>query len=71
LFNKHDDEKSDEFKLAYEEKLSGLKKHFDDNFSHPYANNLNLIILLFPVPSKVELVKRLHNKLALLQQVGD
>ncbi|MFS2077197.1 DUF1837 domain-containing protein [Telluria sp. Tellsp131] len=71
LFEKHNDETSPEFKVEYEKKLVELKAYFDNAFSHPFADRLNIVVLLFPVPSKVELVKRLHRKLSLLQEVGD
>jgi hypothetical protein len=71
LFSKHDDEKSAAFQIEYETKIRALKKYFDDSFVHPYKGKLNIVILLFPVPSKVELVKRLHHKLSLLQEVGE
>jgi hypothetical protein len=71
LFTSFDDEQSVDFKLAYEEKLLELKSYFDGSFEHPFIKNLNIVILLFPVPSKIELVKRLHHKLTLLQEVGE
>lgn len=70
LFNDFDDESCAHFKLAYEEKMRALKKYFDDSYEHPFKDKLNIVVILFPVPSKVELVKRLHKKLSLLQQLG-
>jgi hypothetical protein len=48
-----------------------LKKYFDENFKHPLKNHLNVILMLFPVSNKIELVKNLHQKLSLIQQIGD
>lgn len=71
LFTEFDDEKCEAFRTAYEEKVRELKEYFDKSFSHPFAEHLNLFVLLFPVPSKVELVKQLHTKLSMLQALGE
>ncbi|WP_447864190.1 HamA C-terminal domain-containing protein [Kluyvera sichuanensis] len=71
LFYKHSDENSSAFTDAYETKVTELKKYFDDHFEHPWKNRLNIILLLFPVQSKLDLVKSLHLKLTLLQSVGE
>ncbi|ECE0484216.1 DUF1837 domain-containing protein [Salmonella enterica subsp. enterica] len=69
-FTKFDDETSIEFSEYYKNKISMLKKHFDDNYAHPLKNHLNIILMLFPVNNKIELVKKLHQKLSLIQQIG-
>ena len=46
-----------------------LRFCFDENYNHPFKNVLNIVLILFPVPSKIELVKKLHTKLNLLQQI--
>lgn len=69
-FTKFDNESSIEFDEYYRNKILLLKKHFDDNYSHPLKKHLNIILMLFPVSNKIELVKRLHNKLSLIQQIG-
>lgn len=48
-----------------------LKKYFDDNNNHSLKTKLNIILVLLPVQNKVELVKGLHNKLSLLQKLGE
>ncbi len=73
VFEKHTDETTDEFKKEYEDEINSLKKTFDEELeklkkSHqdsgePISTNLNVVLMLFPVPSKKELVRRLHTKL--------
>ncbi|MBL0909931.1 DUF1837 domain-containing protein [Pectobacterium carotovorum] len=69
-FTKFDDETSIEFSEYYKNKILTLKKHFDDNYIHPLKGHLNIILMLFPVNNKIELVKKLHQKLSLIQQLG-
>ena len=68
-FKKFNDEAKKEFIEAYEKEVNDLKKYFDDNNDHPLKTNLDIILLLFPVPCKIELVKRLHKKLHRLQMI--
>lgn len=73
VFEKYNDETSDQFKKEYKEEVNKLKKRFDDklnelqknyrNSGEPIKSDLNIVLMLFPVPSKKELVKRLHIKL--------
>lgn len=71
LFSLHNDENNKDFCVAYSNKVSELKNYFDENFDHPWKNKLNVILFLFPVQSKLELVKKLHHKLTLMQSMGD
>jgi len=71
LFSKHSDEENQTFIDEYTSEMFELKKYFDDNNHHPLKTKLNIILILFPVQNKVELVKGLHNKLSLIQQLGD
>ena len=48
-----------------------LKEYFDEHYDHPLKSKLNVILFLFPVQDKVNLVKGLHNKLSLLQKLGE
>jgi hypothetical protein len=70
-FSKYNDENSDEFNEYFNDKIKAIKEHFDKNYNHPLKGKLNIILMLFPVKNKVELVKTLHNKLSLIQQIGD
>ncbi|MDO8999671.1 MAG: DUF1837 domain-containing protein [Bacteroidota bacterium] len=70
IFEAHNDEKSVEFIKEYEEEIKKLKDLFDsklklikDEVGEPIKTNLNLILILLPIPSKKELVKTLHQKL--------
>ena len=69
-FTKYNDETLAEFIKDYEEEVYELKRYFDLKNDHPLKTNLNIILLLFPVKSKIKLVKKLHNNLSLLQRVG-
>ena len=71
LFETYDDETSDLFCRAYENKIKELKKYFYDNFNHPWKDRLNIVLFLFPVKSKMDLVKNLHKKLTMMQLLGE
>lgn len=71
LFTTHTDENNQIFIDEYIKEMRLLKKYFDDNNNHPLKTKLNIILILFPVQNKVELVKGLHNKLSLIQQLGE
>jgi hypothetical protein len=66
-FNKFDSETSKDFLEELNQEIKTLKKHFDDNITIPIPTSLNIILFLFPVPSKKELVKQLHTKLSHMQ----
>lgn len=70
-FNKFNDEKIKAFIDDYEREVRGLKEYFDKKNEHPLKGNLNIILLLFPVQSKKELVVNLHKKLSAMQSLGD
>jgi hypothetical protein len=73
VFENHSDVETDIFKKEYEEEVKKLKDKLDkglikirDDFKdsgEPISSNLNIVLMLFPVPCKKELVKRLHTKL--------
>lgn len=71
LFNKHSDENDQSFINEYLAEMKELKQYFDDKNNHPLKSKLNIILILFPVQNKVELVKGMHNKLSLLQKLGE
>lgn len=70
LFTSHSDENNDSFIEEYLKEMRELKMYFDENYIHPLKTKLNIILILFPIQNKVELVKGLHNKLSLIQQLG-
>ncbi len=71
LFSSHSDENSKEFLDEYSSEMLELKNYFDQLNDHPLKTNLNIILILFPVQNKTELVKRLHNKLSTLQSLAE
>ncbi|CAI2431178.1 Domain of uncharacterised function (DUF1837) [Serratia fonticola] len=70
-FSKFDDDNSDEFNDYFNRKIKEIEEHFYKNYNHPLKDKLHVILMLFPVKNKVELVKTLHNKLSLIQRIGD
>jgi hypothetical protein len=67
-FSKYDDENLQEFICDYQEEVQNLKQYFDDNCK-PSRTDLDIILLLFPVKCKNELVFRMHKKLYSLQNI--
>lgn len=72
VFNNHSNEETEDFIEDYEKEINELKTYFDRQLKsmkkkveegEPVKTNLNIVLMLFPVPSKKELVKRLHTKL--------
>jgi len=70
-FSRYNDEGLKEFIDAYENEVRHLKKYFDDNNNHPLKSKLKIVLILFPVQSKKELVSGLHRNLSRLQSVGE
>jgi hypothetical protein len=71
LFTKYSDETDQGFINEYLDEMNELKQYFDERNNHPLKTKLNIILILFPVQDKVELVKGMHNKLSLLQKLGE
>ena len=71
LFSDYDDETSLDFIDAYTKQMRELKDYFDENYTHALKTKLNIILILFPVQNKVDLVKGLHKKLSLLQALSE
>ncbi|WP_103864821.1 DUF1837 domain-containing protein [Aquimarina sp. I32.4] len=70
IFDGVTDEGTPEFQLKLDAEVASLKAHFDkkineivDEIGEPVKTELNVVLILFPVPSKKELVKVLHQKL--------
>ncbi len=68
-FNKFSNEQLQEFKNELNKEVLSLKKHFDDSLNISIPTSLNIILFLFPVPSKKELVKQLHTRLSHMQAI--
>ena len=71
LFTKYSDDRMAAFISEYESEMLNLKQYFDTNNDHPLKSNLNIILLLFPVQCKKELVTRLHKNLSYIQSMGE
>lgn len=73
VFKDNTNETSEKFKTEYKTEINSLKSTFDEELEklkkqykdsgEPISTNLNIVLMLFPVPCKKELVKRLHTKL--------
>ena len=73
IFEKYSDTETDDFKKEYKEEVKKLKEKLDKGLTkirndfkdsgEPISTNLNIVLMLFPVPCKKELVKKLHTKL--------
>lgn len=69
LFKTYKDINEEGFDEAYELEVQGLRKQFVDELKmiaiekgEPVRTNLNIILILLPIPSKKELVTLLHQK---------
>ena len=51
--------------------VEAMKTYFDAENDHPLKTKLNIILLLFPIKDKNELVRRMHKKLATLQDIDN
>ncbi|MEM5627250.1 Hachiman antiphage defense system protein HamA [Bacillus wiedmannii] len=69
-FSIYNDETRADFIQEYEKEIRMLQDHFYAHNNHPLKSKLNIILLLFPVKCKTELVKSLHKKLYLMQLLG-
>jgi hypothetical protein len=73
VFNDHSDDKTRYFIDEYESEVKKLQerlekgiKSIQDKYKdsgEPISTNLNIVLMLFPIPNKKELVKKLHSKL--------
>ncbi|MBW3165160.1 HamA C-terminal domain-containing protein [Ferrimonas balearica] len=71
IFSKYDDESDYNFIQEYQEQIEELKKFFDERLSNPLVAKVKIVLILFPVQCKIELVRGLHKKLTLLQALGE
>ena len=70
-FTKYNDETASNFIEDYEKEVRSLYDYFKNSNDHPLKTKLNIILLLFPVQSKDELIKRMHEKLSILQSIDE
>lgn len=53
----------------HEKNIRELKIYFDEQNHHPLKNSLNVILLLFPIRDKKELITKLHERLWHMQNM--
>lgn len=70
IFKQFTDDTHPDFESAYEKEMDDLRKKLDDKLKNIptekgeiIKSNLNIVLILFPIPSKKDLVKLLHQKL--------
>jgi len=71
LFSTYDDESQQAFIDEYKKEMDAMFKYFDEKNDHPLKSKLDIILILFPVQNKTELVKALHNTLSTIQSLHD
>ncbi|MDF0731692.1 DUF1837 domain-containing protein [Pseudomonas entomophila] len=69
-FSTYDDE-VDAFKKELVDQARAISKKFHDGNNHAWKSKINIVLILLPVKCKKELVKRLHQKLGMMQVLGD
>ncbi len=55
--------------LYHEKNVRELKDYFDQQNSHPLKKQLNIVLMLFPINNKKELITRLHERLWHMQNM--
>lgn len=70
IYSKFTDFNSEEAISYHETNVRELKNFFDNKKNnHPLKDSLNVILLLFPIKDKTELLKLLHQKLWIMQNL--
>lgn len=69
IYTKFDDLSVQDAIQYHETNIKSLKQFFDREYYHPLKTHLNVILLLFPVRNKFELIKLLHKKLWHMQSM--
>ena len=65
------DENAEEFLEQYDLEMRSLKKYFDKHNDHPLNSHLNIVLMLFPIQNKKEIIGALHKKLKKMQALDD
>lgn len=68
IFTDYNDDSTDEFKRALEENIHELEQFFNSHNDHPLKDKLNIILILFPVKCKNELILKMHKELTILSR---
>jgi hypothetical protein len=69
IYQLYSDLNSQEAITYHETDVRGLKKYFDNHNDHLLKDRLNIILILFPIQDKIQLVKMLHEKLWHMQNI--
>lgn len=69
IFSQYTDNDDLNFITAYKNEITSLIEYFNERNAHKWKDKLNIILILFPVKDKNELVRLLHSKLHVLQQI--
>ena len=69
IYSKIDSMSTDEFNEYYLSSINELKAYFDKQNTHPLRTHCNIILLLFPIRNKDELIKKLHERLWHMQSI--
>lgn len=70
LFTKYSDIDDSNFIKEYTDKINTLYEYFLDRYEHKWNEHLEIVLILFPVQNKNELVIKMHRKLKQLQDLG-
>lgn len=69
IYNLFNDLNAKEAVEYHDKNIRELKEYFDNNNKHPLKAQLNIILLLFPIRDKEELIIKLHEKLWHMQNM--
>lgn len=69
IYELFDSFESDESIEYHKKNIYELKDYFESRNNHPLKNNLNIILLLFPIRDKKELMIKLHERLWHMQNM--
>lgn len=69
IYDLFDSLENDEAIEYHQKNIYELKDYFDTNNKHPLKDRLNIILLLFPIRNKEELIIKLHEKLWHMQNM--
>lgn len=69
IYDRYSDMCCDKTKEYHEKNVRELKQYFDLKYNHPLKSRLNIILLLFPIKNKTELITKLHERLWHMQNI--
>lgn len=69
IYEKFSDLNANDAIQYHEKDIRGLKMYFDSHYNHSLKNSLNIVLLLFPIRDKKELIIKLHERLWHMQGI--